>query len=344
MAGKAPAARNVPMPRFKKQRQGGKAKKAVRVVRSRIVRARNPNIRGLGAHHFNAFGKQYPQALAFSVGPCTQINGAARRSLTLDTDKWHTLLSFQPGSGLSMCMKISMEKSTGQWGSPEAWEITSNGIQITPSSSSPDTIMCSRGSLRLRNVGPAGSVAGVVHVMRVSTGLPNFHGDPTRGSGLLNLINENARTVSYSGSELTRTHQWDCVPVSQDKYHAFRAPAYASTSVLGDPGISTIMILFDHPIDFPQTYELSIAATHYARYQLSGPLANCASTPPTLGLSIINKMRDAAEAMGSIGKPVVEAVGQTLLHEAPGFLGNLMRQQGVRSLASTLARVPLPVD
>lgn len=297
-----------------------------------IVRVPNPKVPGLPiTHHFNAFGTQTPQALAFSVGPATMISGAKRFPVPLASStaatnpKMTTLLLFQPGAGVTQAV-MANEDPNGVWTQIASESITSTGITAVQSATSPATIMCSRGSIRIRNLTAAGKVAGAVHILRVSSGLPDLSVATTGAPSIKQLILENSRTVTMSGSTLTMSHQWDCIPVSQDEYHKFFVPDLYSKSIQV-PGLTTIAILFEHVAGEAQQYEVSMAASYYARYNIIGPLANSAITPPTAGLPLINKLRDAAEAVGSLGKPVMQAVGgfvrDSAVEMVPGFAGNL---------------------
>lgn len=296
-----------------------------------IIRTANPRVAGVPAtHHFNAFGTQIPQALAFSVGPATMISGAKRFSLPLVSAQTikSTLLIFQPGAGIEQAV-VATENPDGSWILGAVETIDSTGIKLGPASeTNPANIMCSRGSIRIRNLTAAGKVAGAVHILRSSTGLPNLlqSSSTSKAAGIKNLILENSRTVTMSGSQLTLSHQWDCIPVSQDRYHAFAPPGNYSFSVV-DPGISSVCVLLEHVDGESQQYEFSMAASYYGRYNVIGPLANSAITPPTVGLPIINKLRDAAESVGSMGKPVMQAIGgflrDTAVEMTPGFAGNL---------------------
>jgi len=178
--------------------------------------------------------------------------------------------------------------------------------------------------------------------LRLGTGLPNFYGTPAESENIKDLILSHKDTVTISGSQLTHTQQWDCIPVSQEKYHAFIQPLGGNSSVLQDPGISTILLLFETTPSL-QYYEFSMAACYYARYRFSGPLANCSMLPPTAPLDKVNKARDLFERMGSLGKPIVSAVGGALQDAAaeaiPGLLGNMFRQN--RGFPPLGARFPL---
>lgn len=306
-----------------------------------IQRHRNPIPKGLSRrHHFDAFGPQNPQALAFSIGPATQISGAFRFPLALSSANTFTLLAFQPGSGFHQAI-YTTQGNNGVWTADGNPSITSTGIDPAAgaSATSPDHIMCSRGSIRIRNLTAAGSVASAVHILRVSTGLTNFYGTPSDSEAIKDLILESKDTCTMSGSELTGTHQWDCIPVSQTNYHDFISPDNHVSKLL-DPGVSTILILFEHPSSSNQDYELSMAATYYARYRITGPLANAAGHPPTLSLDLINMLRDGAEQLGSLGMPLLKSGVRALKNEAetaiPGMLGNLFRQNaGFPALTNT---------
>jgi len=305
-------------------------------------------------HHFDAFGPQKPQALAFSVGPATHINGAARFAVTVPTvasgyQVGYDLFAFQPGSGIHpmiYCRYVPTSASAGAWGPVSHWDIPSNGIEINASASSPETVMCSRGSVRLRNTSPAAQVAGVVHILRVSTGIPNFYATPADAESVKALILTHKDTVTLSGSQLTQTQQWDCIPVSQDKYHGFIQPFGGNSTVLQDPGVSTILMLFE-TTPSTQYYEFSMAASYYARYRYSGPLANASMLPPTCPIGKANQARDLYEKMGSIGKPIVAAIGGALQDAAtdalPGLIGNMFRQnRGFPPLGARFLPLPAP--
>lgn len=297
------------------------------------IRRASINIpRGLSRrHHFNAFGPQRPQALAFSVGPATHITGARRTPLKTESSDSFSLVVFQPGSGYYQLQYLK-RGANGTWSQGLIESIVSTGIvPSTTSASSPDTIMCSRGSIRIRNITPAANVAGAVHVLRTSSGFPNFWNTPTAGvtESVKDYVLEHRDTVSMSGSQLTGTHQWDCIPVSQDKYHAFVAPD-ENLSMQTDPGLSNIFFLIEHDSTQNQTYEFSFAASYYARYRVIGPLANSAESPPVIPLGMINHVRDLAESIGSLGTPLIKSVMNAAVDGAqqslPGFLGNLVRQ------------------
>jgi len=204
------------------------------------------------------------------------------------------------------------------WSLGETVLIATTGITDTPSASSPDTVMATRCSLRLRNVTAAGQVAGVVHFMRVSTGIA---WGTAAAPDLVMMMLGSELTRSYSASELTATHQWDGIPVSQDKYHAFVAPSGFDASV-ADPGISTLLVLFEGGTTDIQKYETTVAAQYYARYRLAGPLSNMSKLPPTTSLDNINKLRSYAEGVGSAGVNIAQFL--ETVPKAAGFLKNLL--------------------
>lgn len=331
-----------------------------KLVGDKIHRASIQRPSGLSAkHHFNAFGPQVPQALAFSIGPATQVCGAKRFTITAGSTteggagigNQYTLVGFQPGLGREQarwCIQNGPDNPT----TPNVWHsgyhatISSSGIDsaLVPTDSNPSQIMCSRGSIRIRNLTPAGLVGGAVHFMRASQGLDDIRqslqGPP---ENIKDLVLGSKDTVTMSGSQLTQTHQWDCIPVSQDKYHAFATPS--ATYPWIDPGISTVIILIEHSVE-AQTFEFTMAATYYARYNKVGPLANAASAPPTAPLPTINRVREGAEMLGSLGKPLLMAGMNALKDEygpaIPGMLGNLMRSNvGFPRLMNASRAVPM---
>lgn len=168
-------------------------------------------------------------------------------------------------------------------------------------------------------------MAGAVHCLKLSTGLPAIN--TAALENMCNLVLGHQRTVTNSGSQLSATHQWDCVPVSQDKYHGFNAPAYGNDESQ-DPGLTTILWVFEHNTAKAQTYEVSMAACYYARYASIGPLANSAVLPPTCGMAHVNRARDIMERLGSIGRPVVAtaagAIADRAIEALPGMLGNML--------------------
>lgn len=316
------------------QRKAGPSQRARQGPPARVSRAsasaivRTPNRRPVGlplSHHFDAFAVHRPQALAFSVGPATPISGATRFTLDLPADAYKTVLIFQPGGGFSQVYYFKQTGATA-WTSSTIVSIASTGITSTTSNTSPDTIMCTRGSLRLRNVSPASDMAGAVHVLKLSTGLDTNFTDPWKVL-LAGLVTGHQRTVTFSGAQLSATHQWDCIPVSQDRYHSFHPPT-AGNLELERPGLSTIAMVFDHSASKAQTYEFSICANYYARYSTIGPLANSAVLPPTVPLALANRARDAIEQIGSNAKPLLQFALNTLADKAleatPGLLGTLI--------------------
>jgi hypothetical protein len=316
-------------------RQGLPARVARRAAPStNIVRVPNPRIVGLPAHHFDAFAPSKPQGLTFSVGPCTPVTGAARFTVNLPADSEKTLLCFQPGGGLDQAGTMRRTappvppSASGTWSAWSPHNIVSTGFGTSASSSSPDTMMCTRGSIRVRNISPAADMAGAVHCLRVSTGIPQW-GSALENERLAHLVEGHQRTVTMSGSQLSATYQWDCVPVSQDRYHQFKTPNYGIFSS-EEPGLSTILMVFEHSSAKAQTYEVTICANYFARYSAAGPLANSAVCPPTVPLTTVNRSRDRAEQMGSIGKPILQAMGTAMGEKAmevlPGLVGNLVNQ------------------
>lgn len=265
-----------------------------------------------------------PQALSFSIGPATSISGARRFALAIPKNAGKTLVLFQPGGGINQLYYWHRD-AAGTWGDTFTYNIDSCGIAATSSASSPETLMCTRGSMRLRNVSPAGEMAGAVHCLKLSSGTPGLNSGAY--DELTALVESHQRTHTTSGSQLSATHQWDCVPVSQDKYHGFHFPTYGNSESY-QPGLTTILWVFEHSTVKEQTYEISMAACYYARYAVTGPLSNAAQLPPTCSIAQVNRSRDFMERLGSMGRPIVATAATALADRAmealPGMLGNLV--------------------
>jgi len=279
--------------------------------------------KGLANHNFNGFDVR-EQPLTFSVGPATWITGRGKQEFSTQSGETAKakLIAFQPGLGRDVMWIVTDGDGIS------TYQI-SNGVTATPSSASPDVVQCARGSIRLRNVTAAGNVAGVVHVLRVSTGITVDSVSATF-SKLSSFITNHVRTRTYSASELTESLQWDCIPVSQDKYHEFRSPGASTGTEFQDPGVSTILMLFQPTASGAQDYEASFAACHWVRYNESGVLANMAKPPPSCSLALTNSVRNAAEKMGSMGLQIgayaIDRAASNLANRIPGMLGNLVRQ------------------
>lgn len=282
-------------------------------------------------HHFDAF-KPSPQALGFSIGPATPVSGLARFPLTLNaalpSHQTMTVLFFQPCGGLNQLGKATIDIDSTS-GTPVTSvndfsyiQIDSTGFTSTPGPGSPKDAMCTRGSLRLRNTSPAGQMGGAVHFLRSAS---TFAWNSVSLLEIQEMILQHVRSHTYSGSSLSQTHQWDLVPVAQDEYTKFVTIANGSGHMGNVPGLTTLFIAFAHTT-VQQSYEVSIAANYYARYDEVGPLANAAMCPPTAPISTINRVRDAAEALVSAGRPLAEIGGRAAVNAIPGMLGNLLRQ------------------
>jgi hypothetical protein len=276
----------------------------------RIQRAAISAPAGLSrTHHFDAFGNSAPQALAFSVGPATHIKGASTETLITVPGHRYVIMFCGSSSTQYIVFDYTVSSSTG---AVSYQYMTSTGIIGTPSAIVPDTFMCSRASLRLRNVSRAADCGGVVRAFN----MPNYTQVNGKGNAintssdymnLHDLIRNHPRTRSYSGAAMTGTHQWDAIPTSQGEYHKFRDTVSSYyINVISNPGVSLVCIMLE---DFstPQTYEFTLAATYYARYRVTGPLFNMSINPPTAPLALVNQKRDAAE--NSWGKQLSNAMG-----------------------------------
>jgi len=300
-----------------------------------IVRARNPIPAGLPpAHHFNAFGPQKPQAMAFSIGPATHIGGLASKSTTTDTTN-PIMWIYQPSGGINQLMKSTTSDSGLSFGwPPDSTSIVSTGITATPSTASPASILCSRGSVRLRNTSRAADAGGVVRVLRLGTPIEFSANEMGQ---VYSMVKSHPRTHTYTGSSLTATHQWDCIPVDQASYTRFISPVSgydvlqhsSLANVQASPAVSSVIFVFEN-FSQVQDYEFSIAACYYARYRYTGPLASMASLPPTTTIARSNMLRDIAESVGSAGRKIITAGGNAMVNKliagTEGFVGNLFRQ------------------
>lgn len=323
-----------------------------------VVRARPQIPSGLPLnHHFNAFGPQKPQALAFSIGPATHIGGLATSTQTSSTTQ-PVMFIFQPSGGYNQLGKCT----TADGGVNFAWSninITSTGIDPTgagPSAVSPSQVLCSRGSIRVRNTSRAADAGGVIRVLRTGTPLST---NTAQLGELYDMVKNHPRTHSYTGSSLTMAHQWDCIPVDQSSYCRFVVPTGAYQALnAGETAVSSIVIVMES-FSTLQDYELTMAACYYGRYRYAGPLASMASLPPTVPLARTNMLRDVAEHVGSAGRKVGAAAGnaftaaatQHATRAAEGFAGNLFRQNanpgrlgGRTSMITSIAPVMTPED
>ena len=219
----------------------------VQPQRQNIVRTRPQVPRGLPVnHHFNAFGPQKPQALAFSVGPATHLGGLATVS-TVTNASQPTMFIFQPTGGYNQLGKCETTNSGGSFTFQNFSNISSTGIDETgggPSAISPTQILCSRGSIRVRNCSRAADAGGIVRVLR--TGTPMSMDDDELGY-LYDMVKNHPRTHSYTGSALSKAHQWDCIPVDQTAYAKFIVPTSIGPLLGGGetPAVSSIIIVFE---------------------------------------------------------------------------------------------------
>jgi len=288
-----------------------------------IIRRRPKVPKGLDPkHHFNAFGHTAPQALSFSIGPATHLTGY--RSVLFGSYATNpSMFIFQPGGGVDQLTRYTTTDGGVTWAAGSSYNIDSTGIALGGASATvPDQVMCSRGSLRYRNVSRAADAGGVVKVLRLSSGMFN---DSTAWANLYRLVQSHPRTHGYSGSALTAAHQWDCIPVSQAEYTSFRDPT-TGPGATGVPPLTSIVIVME-AFSTVQDIEITFAANYYARYRVAGPLASMSRPPPTCSVTQTNLARDAAEAIGSAGRKVGNAILDGVTDMTTGYIGNLFRQQ-----------------
>lgn len=215
---------------------------------------------------------------------------------------------FQFTGGVNQMITASTSNGGVTWGSYVYRNISSTGFSTTSGSGSPEKLMVTRGSVRLRNFTRVLDLEGVTRILRVSTPIPSVgHADLL---SLMNLVNGNVRTRTYTNHELLKTHQWDAVPVDQSSYSEFRSPAVA-TNVIQTPALSALVFV-QESTGTAQSYEFGMATTAWARYSEIGPLASMAVRPPTLPMGTINSVRDKAESIGSAASAVGDAVFRTV--------------------------------
>lgn len=311
--------------------QPKKKKQPTRDKYNKIVVAPTRIPAGLSkSHHFDAFSPGKPQALAFAVGPATHVNGARRFVVTIPgysggQHPSHTIARFQPGGGFDQWVTTELTHGTpGSWSPVETQTINSTGILSdgTFTASNPTHVMCSRGSVRIRNMTRNFNIAGTVQVLRQSIPLPGLISTQDLYTGIKDLIEESTATVVMTGLELARSHQWDCVPVTQSAYTSFHEPVSGEVDRL-DPGLSSVFMLFEHASQ-QQEYEISMAACYYARYNVVGPLSNLGKPPPVAPLSIVNNIRSVAESIGSYGRPLAARVAAGMLPQIADAVGQRM--------------------
>lgn len=283
---------------------------------SRPLAGRRPqrSVNRVSRPGFNAFALDKP-ALAFSVGRATLVRGMARRTFGVKAtvngapmpNQTHVVavLSAHPGVITGQIAGVARDHSTVSV--QHVVVMDSAGFSaLGPSSSSPDSALTARLSVRLRNISPALEVAGQCYSLNMASGLGLLTQD--NWVNLIDYVESHPRTVTYSAHELRSCRQWNAHPVDQSAYHRFTSPgtdANAFQQGLLDPGMSTIVLVFpiisssDALAD--QQYELTVQGQYYTRYRVTGPLAHAAEAPPTMPLPILNAARDAAEAVGSFG-------------------------------------------
>ena len=291
---------------------------------------------------FNAFSPQ-KMPLAFSVGRATSLQGLSRYTfcavsnsqLLLGQTHMIVTLNGTPGYyvGNATLFKQSSTGNAATHLSVAQINMASAGFTRKTTADNadgdPDAAMCSKFSVRLRNMSKAVDVEGVVRCLNMAAGVQlQTSGDY---ENLLNYVDAHPRTTTFGAAELRATRQWDTHPVDQSKYHNFASPGVPVSDWLGtleDPAMSTLVFIF--PSVPNNNYELTAAGHYYARYRVTGPLANMATHPPTQTVSMLNRLRDEAEKVGSDGY----AAGKRILQHAEGPFGEAL---GVAAGAALLA-------
>lgn len=301
---------------------------------------------------FNAFALDKP-ALAFSVGRATLVRGMARNVFGVKADpilagQTHmmVIISGFPGYEIGQVAAVNVN-TNGLSGNGEILMESAGFSSLGASSSSPDTALTARLSVRLRNISPALEVAGQVYALNMAAGV-NLT-TPESYTALVRYVENHPRTTTFSAHELRSGRQWNAHPVDQSAYHKFNVPSmnnHEFKAALTDPGMSTIVLVFpvigNADAMAEQQYELTVQGNYYARYRVTGPLAHAAEHPPTLPLPILNGMRDMAEAVGSVG---MQALGEV----ANGFGAAAFQSLGRTRLpalgdAGFAAATPFMVD
>lgn len=271
-------------------------------------RARPPQGKGRantgGKVSFNGFHPA-PMPLAFSVGRATRLQGLARHEINTSpgavTGMDYSVAIFNGSPGHYVGKVFNVNSTAGTFGQAAHFTMDAAGFDghTIAASGRPDTAMCSKLSIRIRNISKAVDVAGVVRVMNVAAGI-DVNGPAL--IDLINYVNDHPRTRTFGASELRVSRQFDTHPVDQAKYHTFISPTTTGTEwdeAIKDPAMSTIVLLM--PTIIANHYEVTVNAHYYARYRITGPLANMAGHPPTAPLSVLNQARDETERTGSDG-------------------------------------------
>lgn len=269
-----------------------------------------------------------PMPLAFSVGRATRLQGLARHTINTTpgtvTGMDYSLAIFNGSPGHYVGRVFDVNTTASTFGIAAQFFMDAAGFDghTIPTSGRPDTAMCSKLSVRIRNTSKAVDVAGVVRVLNVAAGISLS--TPSAVGGLINLINyvnDHPRSRTFGADELRASRQFDTHPVDQAKYHTFISPTTTSAefdAAIADPAMSSIVMVF--PTTMANHYEVTVNAHYYARYLVTGPLANMAGHPPTAALNDLNKARDRAEQLGSDGV----AVGARVLRYAEKPFGEAM--------------------
>lgn len=284
---------------------------------------------------YDAFGGVSYPPLAFSVGRATPLRGLARVPITVaPTSADTTIVVINGVGGHVIGSSTYINYTVPSVGTSIPVYMDSAGFSPGgPSGSSPDSALLTRCSVRLRNTTKASDVAGSVFALNISAGV-TAGGTPADWVGLIDYVTGHPRTTTFSAHELRNTRQWNTHPVDQSKAHTFTSPTQtwgAWEAELTDPAFSTLVLVFPANAT-PNDYELTVAASYYGRYRVTGPLAHLASPPPTTTMSVLNRARDVAEAAGSLG-------GQ-ILTTAASNLGGAAARGGLRALGNALRPAP----
>jgi hypothetical protein len=285
--------------------------------------------RGFG--YYDAF-EHPPDSAAthMSIGPCTPIVGTtvctqdlvtkAPMNLTSGSDGGAKLLVVTPS--VSATQATLFQCSTFNPTDPIHGTVyTSPQLNLDP----PTEAIPTRCSLRIRNWTQEVGVGGIVRVLRATTGFAISLGCGTdypvstnqELADFMQDIRSHARTRTYGGEELRRTHQKNCSVVDQSRATRFQQWSTKltcpTTYATAEPAFTPILILFEPFIaavsgaSVGNTYEVNIRSQFLGHYAQGTMLANMAIDPPS-DIANISKYRDHEEAKGSAFEVVTNAI------------------------------------
>lgn len=285
--------------------------------------------RGFG--YYDAF-EHTPDSVAthMSIGPCTPIVCSTVCTQELVTRAPMNLTSGSDGGAMLLVVapSVSVTQATlFQCSSFNPTDTVRGTVYTSPqlNTDPPTEAMVSRCSLRIRNWTQDMGVGGIVRVLRATTGFAISLGCPdypeTTNQQLADFmqdIRSHARTRTYGGEELRRTHQKNCSVVDQSRATRFEKWSgrltCPTTYATAEPAFTPILILFEPFLastgalaSVGNTYEVNIRTQFLAHYGQGTMLANMAFSPPSDNANI-STYRDHEEAKGSALEVVTNAI------------------------------------